>query len=185
MLLTQIKPGRSLRLNRGFCHYRRKGAQLCMSVLRGDEPSEIDGIVRLDVRERLNRSPQRPAKNSQWTKWPFPARELIDLEPYCNVWINAHGHFLTNKPSSIMCNGAYSTDLYRAVRDALHAEVDSWSKPRQARAPLSNPEALWNRRSELESICRHASSFDPPEQKPAFSASEFAPIDEPVAARGF
>ena len=85
----------------------------------------------------------------------------------------------------IMYNGAYTTDLYRAVRDALHAEVDSWSKPRQASEPLSNLETLWIRVSELEPICRNTSSFDLADQKPAFSPSEFVPIDKLVAARGF
>ena len=30
----------------------------------------------------------------------------------------------------IMFKAAYKTDFYRAVRDALHAEVDSWREPR-------------------------------------------------------
>ena len=360
--------------------------QLCMSILRGEEPPEIDGLVRLDVRGKLNRSPQRLAKNPRWTELPFPARELIDLEPYRNAWIKAHGLFSTNMVSSrgcpyhcnwcakpisgnkfhlrpaaevaeemrllktlagvehiwfgddifaldhewvaqfstevnkrlaslpfkiqtranlmteqtvrnlaisgcaevwmgvesgsqtvlnamdkglsldsvraarrrlkqagiracfflqfgypgerweelqetidfvretrpddvgisfsyplpgtvfyervmeqlgekrnwtdsddlcIMYNGAYTTDLYRAVRDALHAEVDSWSKPRQAREALNNLDALWARVSELEPICRNTSSSDLADQKQAFSPSEFVPIDKLMAARGF
>ncbi len=31
----------------------------------------------------------------------------------------------------IMFNAAYTTDFYRAVRDALHAEVDAWRGPRR------------------------------------------------------
>jgi len=46
---------------------------------------------------------QRLAKNPQWTKLPFPARELIDLEAYRNGWIKAHGSFSTNLVSSPGC----------------------------------------------------------------------------------
>jgi radical SAM superfamily enzyme YgiQ (UPF0313 family) len=360
--------------------------QLCRSILSGEEPADIDGLVRLDVRGQLNRSPQRLAKNPRWTELPFPARELIDLEPYRNAWINAHGSFSTNMVSSrgcpyhcnwcakpisgnkfhvrpaaavaeemkqlkvtagaehiwfgddifaldhewvrqfalevtkrdasvpfkiqsranlmteqtvrhlaiagcaevwmgvesgsqavlnamdkgldldsvrsarrrlkeagiracfflqfgypgeswpelqetialvretrpddvgisfsyplpgtvfyervmeqlgekrnwtdsddlcIMYKGAYKTEFYRAVRDALHAEVDSWSKPQEGGAPLNNVAALWNRVVELEPICRETGTFASAEQKPAFKSSKIVSIDQLVAARGF
>jgi radical SAM superfamily enzyme YgiQ (UPF0313 family) len=360
--------------------------QLCRSILRGEEPPEIDGLVRLDALGNLNRSPQRLAKNPRWTELPFPARELIDLELYRNAWIKAHGSFSTNMVSSrgcpyhcnwcakpisgnkfhlrpaaqvaeemrqlktlagvehiwfgddifaldhewvghfasevaerdasvpfkiqtranlmteqtvrhlatagcaevwmglesgsqavlnamdkglnldsvraarrrlkqagiracfflqfgypgerwaelqetiafvretrpddvgisfsyplpgtifyervmeqlgdkrnwtdsddlcIMYNGAYKTDFYRAVRDALHAEVDSWSKPEEALQPLNNVEALWRRVFELEPICRDTSTFELGKQESAFSSSQIVSIDQLVTARGF
>jgi anaerobic magnesium-protoporphyrin IX monomethyl ester cyclase len=77
--------------------------QLCSSILRGEEPPEIDGVVRLDDSGSLNRSPRRLAVNPRWTELPFPARELIDLGPYRKAWIKAHGSFLTNMVSSRGC----------------------------------------------------------------------------------
>jgi hypothetical protein len=51
----------------------------------------------------LNRSPRRLAANPRWTELPFPARELIDLEPSGNAWIKAHGSFSTNMVPSLGC----------------------------------------------------------------------------------
>ena len=358
--------------------------RLCRFILRGEEPPEIDGLVRLDTHGNLIRSPQRLAKNPQWVDLPFPARELIDLEAYRRAWIKAHGSFSTNMVSSrgcpyhcnwcakpisgnkfhlrpaakvaeemrllktfvgaehiwfgddifaldrewvaefafevtrrdasvpfkiqsranlmteetvrhlaiagcaevwmgvesgsqavlnamdkglnldavraarrrlkqagiracfflqlgypgeqwpelqetidfvretrpddvgisfsyplpgtvfyervmeqlgekrnwtdsddlcIMYNGAYKTDFYRAVRDALHAEVDSWRKPQDACTPHANLEALWNCVFELEPVCRNTGSFELAEHKPVFSSSELVPVDKLLAAR--
>ena len=62
----------------------------------------------------------------------------------------------------IIFRAAYKTDFYRAVRDALHAEVDSWSSPDEtSKARL---EALWTRVNELEPGSRDAEAFAFPEQ---------------------
>jgi anaerobic magnesium-protoporphyrin IX monomethyl ester cyclase len=360
--------------------------QLCRSILRGEEPPEIDGLVRLDAFGSLNRSPRRLAENPRWTELPFPARELIDLEPYRKAWIKAHGSFSTNMVSSrgcpyhcnwcakpisgnkfhlrsaaqvaeemrqlktrfgaehiwfgddifaldhawvaqfasevirrdaripfkiqtranlmsehvvqhlasagcsevwmgvesgsqdvldamdkglnlgsvreargrlrqagiracfflqfgypgerwaelqetiefvretrpddvgisfsyplpgtvfyqrvieqlgdkrnwtdsddlcIMYTGAYKTDFYRAVRDALHAEVDSWAKPRQARQSMNNVDVLWRRVFEMEPISRDTSSKESANAKPSLSSTKIVPIDQLVAAKGF
>jgi anaerobic magnesium-protoporphyrin IX monomethyl ester cyclase len=359
---------------------------LCRSILRGEEPPEIDGLVRLDAFGSLNRSPRRLAENPRWTELPFPARELIDLEPYRKAWIKAHGSFSTNMVSSrgcpyhcnwcakpisgnkfhlrsaaqvaeemrqlktrfgaehiwfgddifaldhawvaqfasevirrdaripfkiqtranlmsehvvqhlasagcsevwmgvesgsqdvldamdkglnlgsvreargrlrqagiracfflqfgypgerwaelqetiefvretrpddvgisfsyplpgtvfyqrvieqlgdkrnwtdsddlcIMYTGAYKTDFYRAVRDALHAEVDSWAKPRQARQSMNNVDVLWRRVFEMEPISRDTSSKESANAKPSLSSTKIVPIDQLVAAKGF
>ena len=51
----------------------------------------------------------------------------------------------------VMFTAEYKDTFYRAVRDALHAEVDSW------RAPAGRDEVskLWQRVAELEPICRN------------------------------
>jgi radical SAM superfamily enzyme YgiQ (UPF0313 family) len=54
----------------------------------------------------------------------------------------------------ILFGAAYTTEFYRAVRDALHAEVDSWS---QARFSPSVVDKLWRHVSELEPASRNAS----------------------------
>ena len=45
----------------------------------------------------------------------------------------------------IMYNAAYKTEFYRAVRNALHAEVDSWSRPGMDRERNAQVDMLWNR----------------------------------------
>ena len=56
----------------------------------------------------------------------------------------------------IMYHGKYSTGFYRAVRDALHVEVDSW----KGGGSLDDPavSALWTRIAELEPVSQNAES---------------------------
>ncbi len=76
---------------------------LCASILCKAEIPDLDGLVRMDSRERMIRSPQRLAKNSEWSTLSLPARDLIDLEPYRSAWLNAHGYFSTNMVASRGC----------------------------------------------------------------------------------
>lgn len=77
--------------------------QLCVSALRTGELTEIDGLVRSDGDGRLIRSSQRLSKNPAWPELTFPARDLIDMEPYRTAWLDAHGYFSTNMVSSRGC----------------------------------------------------------------------------------
>jgi radical SAM superfamily enzyme YgiQ (UPF0313 family) len=54
----------------------------------------------------------------------------------------------------IMFKAAYTTDFYRAVRDALHTEVDSWSEEHLSSATAARVDALWSTVNELEPVCR-------------------------------
>jgi len=54
----------------------------------------------------------------------------------------------------IMFRAAYTSDFYRAVRDALHTEVDSWNDEHLSRNTTEKVAAQWNLVSELEPICR-------------------------------
>jgi radical SAM superfamily enzyme YgiQ (UPF0313 family) len=60
----------------------------------------------------------------------------------------------------VMFKGAYSDRMYRAVRDALHAEVESWKPgvPREVRPDL------WQEVAALEPVCRNldATEFTEP-----------------------
>jgi anaerobic magnesium-protoporphyrin IX monomethyl ester cyclase len=77
--------------------------ELCASILHARELPEIDGLVRLDEHGQVIRSPKRLAKNLAWSELSFPARDLIDLEPYRSAWVKAHGYFSTNMVSSRGC----------------------------------------------------------------------------------
>jgi radical SAM superfamily enzyme YgiQ (UPF0313 family) len=77
--------------------------RLCRSILDAEEVPAIPGMVRLDEQGRLVRDPQRLSKNPAWSDLPLPARDLIDMEPYREAWVNAHGYFSTNMVSSRGC----------------------------------------------------------------------------------
>jgi anaerobic magnesium-protoporphyrin IX monomethyl ester cyclase len=56
----------------------------------------------------------------------------------------------------IMFKAAYTTDFYRAVRQALHAEVDSWGQPDGAEDVHSE---LWQVVEEMEPDSRVVDAF--------------------------
>lgn len=80
----------------------------------------------------------------------------------------------------VMFKAAYRTDFYRAVRDALHAEVDSWKQP-DGDGPQQIA-AMWESVAELEPMCREAEAFEfdaaPLEGRPAF-----VPVERVLSAR--
>ncbi len=57
----------------------------------------------------------------------------------------------------IMFRAAYTTEFYRAVRDALHAEVDSWDHPV---APNPSLDLLWRRVNDMEPASRIANALE-------------------------
>ncbi len=76
----------------------------CSALLAGGElPSHIPGVVRLDSSGALVQSLIRTSRNANWKKLPAPARSLIDLTPYRDAWIKAHGYFSTNVVASRGC----------------------------------------------------------------------------------
>ena len=83
----------------------------------------------------------------------------------------------------IMYSAAYKTDFYRAVRDALHAEVDSWSKPKRGLGSNARIDALWNRVIELEPVSRDADALSAPERIKASTLSTIVPVNDLVPAR--
>lgn len=76
-------------------------------------------------------------------------------------------NWLDSEDLSLMFQGAYTTEFYRALRDALHAEVETWSRKawresasgaeawQAADAGAARVAALWQRVEELEKTCRN------------------------------
>lgn len=62
---------------------------------------------------------------------------------------------------SVMFQSAYTGTFYRALHDALHAEVEQWSRPAPAGMPAAaahsgaEVQAMWKRVEELEKLCRN------------------------------
>jgi radical SAM superfamily enzyme YgiQ (UPF0313 family) len=79
----------------------------------------------------------------------------------------------------ILFGAAYTTELYRAVRDALHAEVDSWRKPHSR---SSFVDELWRRVNELEPVSRNAGAFGPVSPV-AVAAPAMVSVEELTARR--
>jgi radical SAM superfamily enzyme YgiQ (UPF0313 family) len=85
----------------------------------------------------------------------------------------------------IMFKAAYTTDFYRAVRDALHAEVNSWRSPQALSRKLSlQIDDLWRKVDDLEPVSRNADAFASPEGFTAFASSAIVPVEKLVSAGG-
>jgi len=83
----------------------------------------------------------------------------------------------------IMFKAAYTTDFYRAVREALHAEVDSWNQP-EAQDELNGHVAkLWRMVDELEPLNRVSDAFEFPKTIDIIASSSLVSIESLTSIR--
>jgi radical SAM superfamily enzyme YgiQ (UPF0313 family) len=83
----------------------------------------------------------------------------------------------------IMYRAAYKTDFYRAVRDALHAEVDSWRMHQVSGEEQARIDALWSRVIELEPESRDSDAFVSAKTLTEFSPSAIVPVEQLLTVR--
>ena len=83
----------------------------------------------------------------------------------------------------IMFKAAYTTDFYRAVRDALHAEVDSWRDPERSGEPNAPLNALWRKVNELEPLSRDTETFESLDRIAGFTSPALVNIEQSVPRR--
>lgn len=83
----------------------------------------------------------------------------------------------------IMFKAAYNTDFYRAVRDALHAEVDSWRESEESDTTHAQIEALWRRVNDLEPVSRNPDALVSPERGAALASTGLVPVGALAPAR--
>jgi anaerobic magnesium-protoporphyrin IX monomethyl ester cyclase len=76
---------------------------LCRAVLDNTEIPLWDGLVRKGASGRLLRRSQELARNPYWSQLAFPARDLVNLDPYRMAWMGTHGFFSTNMVASRGC----------------------------------------------------------------------------------
>jgi len=76
----------------------------------------------------------------------------------------------------IMFKASYTTEFYRAVRDALHAEVDSWRDPNANRESQRRIARLWRTVSELEQVSRQLDAVVPGERIGLLPPSAILPV---------
>jgi radical SAM superfamily enzyme YgiQ (UPF0313 family) len=87
----------------------------------------------------------------------------------------------------IMFKARYTSDFYRAVRNALHAEVSSWHRAAQSAGSHSSIVELWRKVYELEPVSRNAAPDTPPGNDGddgSETQPHFLPLSELTAARG-
>jgi anaerobic magnesium-protoporphyrin IX monomethyl ester cyclase len=85
-------------------------------------------------------------------------------------WIDSDDLCITFK-------AAYTTDFYRAVREALHAEVDTWHGGLSNEQALQEVEALWLKVEELEPVSRDEEAFVFEPSANVLATTAFVPLE--------
>jgi anaerobic magnesium-protoporphyrin IX monomethyl ester cyclase len=83
----------------------------------------------------------------------------------------------------VMFKGAYTDQFYRAVRDALHAEVDSWNGASTTVTKLQELKKLWNLVDSLEPVSRNPDATQLPEESVEEKIAAFVPHSQLVQLR--
>jgi radical SAM superfamily enzyme YgiQ (UPF0313 family) len=83
----------------------------------------------------------------------------------------------------VMFKAAYSTDFYRAVREALHAEVDSWTEPNPG-GGRGDSNALWQIVEDMEPGSRLSDPFRFVSDVDVASSRMFVPVESLISSSG-
>jgi anaerobic magnesium-protoporphyrin IX monomethyl ester cyclase len=100
----------------------------------------------------------RPDDIGVSVSYPLPGTKFFDR---VQAQLGDKTNWTDSEDLAMIFQGAYTNEFYRALHDALHAQVDSWnSRATQAspkeRAPELEPDELWRRVTRLEKTCHNA-----------------------------
>ena len=132
---------------------RQEGIRACYFLqfgYPGEAWHEIQDTIKL-VRDT------RPDDVGVSVSYPLPGTKFFDR---VQAQLGEKTNWSDSEDLSMMFQGTYSNEFYRALHDAVHAQVDSWnscasSGVGQERHPDGETEVLWQRVIELEQTCRN------------------------------
>jgi len=104
----------------------------------------------------------RPDDIGVSVSYPLPGTKFYER---VHAQLREKTNWRDSEDLSMMFHGAYTNDFYRALHDALHAEVDSWHTPNaHGKEKISACKALWHQVTLLEQTCRnpHPTALDAP-----------------------
>ena len=114
--------------------------------------------------------------------YPLPGTVFYER---VRVELGSKRNWIDSDDLSVMFKASHTTEFYRAVREALHAEVDSWYAPDNADSDATQINELWHKVYAMESSCRnsneHYASSGPSERGDAnalVSIRQLAPAVE-------
>jgi anaerobic magnesium-protoporphyrin IX monomethyl ester cyclase len=158
---------------------RHEGIRACYFLqfgYPGETWQDIQNTIRL-VRDT------RPDEIGVSVSYPLPGTKFFDR---VQAQLGEKTNWSDSEDLSMMFQGAYTNEFYRALHDALHAQVDSWNScPTQGakKEPhaYGEPSDLWRRVMQLEKTCRNSK----PTVLNSFSEGKLAPLQAPVYATSF
>ena len=132
---------------------RQEGIRACYFLqfgYPGETWQDIQKTVKL-VRDT------RPDDIGVSVSYPLPGTEFFER---VQAQLGEKTNWSDSEDLAMMFQGAYTNEFYRALHDALHAQVDSWNshgaqRVTKKRAADLSPEDLWERVLRLETTCRN------------------------------
>ena len=140
---TQV--GQSLR---AVQHLRANRIRACFFIqfgYPGETWRDVQETVRL-VRET------RPDDIGVSVSYPLPGTKFYDR---VRERLGAQTNWIDSEDLAMMFRGAYKTEFYRALHDALHAEVKSWNSAGGSASDQVLIDQLWTEVERLERTCRN------------------------------
>jgi len=140
---------------------RRSGIRACYFLQFG-YPGETWGDIQKTI--QLVRQTQ-PDDIGVSVSYPLPNTKFYER---VREQLGEKTNWLDSEDLSMMFTGAYTSEFYRALHDALHADVESWSPPQAWRFDVNHGEErkasslpakrheLWARVEGLERTCRNS-----------------------------
>jgi anaerobic magnesium-protoporphyrin IX monomethyl ester cyclase len=163
-------------------HLKREGIRTCYFLqlgYPGEQWKDIQRTIAL-VRET------RPDDVGVSFSYPLPNTRF-----YARVkqQLGAKQNWSDSEDLCVMFKGAYADRFYRAIRDALHAEVKSWKSGREQAGRAKEVAELWTLVKSLEPTSRNADATELPEARGkihtlCFSPGALIPLQEISAPAG-
>jgi len=156
---------------------RHEGIRACYFLqfgYPGETWQDIQSTIRL-VRDT------RPDDIGVSVSYPLPGTKFYDR---VQAQLGAKTNWSDSEDMAMMFQGAYTNEFYRALHDALHAQVDSWnscSAGQNLEREHRGPEELWNRVMRLEKTCRNPR----PTMLSSFPGESLVRLSAPVYATSF
>lgn len=132
---------------------KREGIRACYFLqfgYPGETWQDIQSTIRL-VRDT------RPDDIGVSVSYPLPGTKFFER---VQAQLGEKTNWSDSEDLSMMFQGAYTNEFYRALHDALHAQVDSWnfiagSGLTKELHDRKEPDELWKRVMHLEKTCRN------------------------------
>jgi len=137
-----------------------------------------EGLKEIEATIDLVRSTQ-PDEIGVSVSYPLPNTTFYER---VSEQLGSKRNWVDSAELSMMFHSAYSTEFYRALRNALHFEVTDGHLPAERRTP-GKLRMLWEEVYALEAVCRTAQPTSLPiyPQQPMPHSEDFEMLDASVA----
>ena len=157
---------------------RHEGIRACYFLqfgYPGETWQDIQNTIKL-VRDT------RPDDIGVSVSYPLPGTKFFD---HVQAQLGDKTNWSDSEDMAMMFQGAYTNEFYRALHDALHAQVDCWNSSsnhaEKDQHPHREPEKLWRRVMQLEKTCRNPK----PTVLNSFANEKLVQLQTPVYATSF